>query len=541
MLALAEHLRSNPDENIADVCHTLATGRSLYPFARIAICSDVKEAVEALSRNDPSMVIGGQRAVSGQPVTFLFPGQGSQHVYMGRELYNEEPVFRHEFDNCAELLKPYLGRDLRTLLFPALDTEREAEEILRNTQFAQPAIFAVSYALAKLWMSVGVKPSASLGHSIGEFVSACIAEVFSLEDALRAVAARGRLMQSMPRGSMLAVMAPTEQVERLLPPSISIAAINTPMACVASGPTDDIAVLEKKLQAEGISSTPLHTSHAFHSGMMEAAITPFVEVMRSIILSPPQLAYVSNITGDWITDEEATDPAYWGQHLRAAVQFHKGISTIHEQMPGIFLEVGAGRNLTTLTKTLVGDVKGTVIHSSLPHASARGVGEVKTMLRTAAELWIAGAPIDWTRRYAGERRIKCVLPTYPFERRRYWIIEQRQRPAARPAGAVAALRNGARFGRGPGVGKTPDYLMETVTWRRVQYSGPAGRTSKRATPSGFCSIPPKRSTGGSRRRCANAAARSPSSRRQQNTKHSRTVALRLIRAARPMLHERARQ
>ena len=167
---LAEHLRSNPNENIADVCHTLATGRSLYPFARIAICSDVKEAVEALSRNDPSMVIGGQRAVSGQPVTFLFPGQGSQHVYMGRELYNEEPVFRHEFDNCAELLKPYLGRDLRTLLyFPRLIPREQAEETLRNTQFAQPAIFAVSYALAKLWMSVGVKPSASLGHSIGEF------------------------------------------------------------------------------------------------------------------------------------------------------------------------------------------------------------------------------------------------------------------------------------------------------------------------------------------------------------------------------------
>ena len=211
---LAEHLRANPDENIADVCHTLATGRSLYPFARIAVCSSAKEAAEALSSNDPSLVVGGQRATAGQPVTFLFPGQGAQHAYMARELYNEEPVVRREIDSCAELLKPHLGRDLRTLLFPTPETEKEAEEALRNTQFAQPAIFAISYALAKLWMSLGITPAASLGHSIGEFVSACIAEVFSLEDALRAVAARGRLMQSMPMGSMLAVMAPADRWSR---------------------------------------------------------------------------------------------------------------------------------------------------------------------------------------------------------------------------------------------------------------------------------------------------------------------------------------
>ena len=478
---LAEHLRANPDENIADVCHTLATGRSLYAFARVAVCSSAKEAAEALSSKDPSLVVGGQRATAGQPVTFLFPGQGAQHANMARELYNEEPVVRREIDSCAELLKPHLGRDLRTLMFPTPETEKEAEEALRNTQFAQPAIFTISYALAKLWMSLGITPAASLGHSIGEFVSACIAEVFCLEDALRAVAARGRLMQSMPMGSMLAVMAPAAHVGPLLPPSISIAAINTPTACVASGPTGDIAALEKKLQAEGVSSTPLHTSHAFHSGMMDAAVAQFVEIMRGITLSPPQLAYISNVTGDWITDEQATDADYWGRHLRAAVQFHKGLSTIHDQMPGIFFEVGPGRTLTTLTKSLIGDEAGTVIHSTLPHASARGAGEVKTMLRNAAELWLAGAAIDWTRRYAGERRLKCVLPTYPFERRRYWIVEQQQ-AAGSPRGTVAALRPGARVGLGPGGRGAANYLMETVTWRRVQYSGPSRRSSKRSEP-----------------------------------------------------------
>jgi phthiocerol/phenolphthiocerol synthesis type-I polyketide synthase E len=458
---ISEHLRAHPDENIADICHTLATGRSIHPFARLAVCTNTQEAADALSANGSGMVVDGQRAAGGQPVTFLFPGQGSQHVQMGRELYNEEPAFRYEIDSCADLLKPRLGLDLRTLLFPALEAEKHTEETLRNTQFAQPAIFAISYALAKLWMSLGIYPAASLGHSIGEFVSACIAEVLSLEDALQAVAARGHLMASMPAGSMLAVMAAAQRVEPLLPSSVSIAAINSPLACVASGPTEDISVLEKRLAEQGMSSTPLHTSHAFHSEMMQGALAPFIDIMRSISLSPPQLPYISNITGEWITDEQATDPAYWGQHLRAPVQFHKGLATIHDQLPGIFLEVGPGCNLTTLARSLFGDVATSCIQSSLPHASARGAGEVKTMLRTCAELWLAGAPIDWSRRYQGERRIKRVLPTYPFERRRYWIVDH-QRPAA-PQPAVPMRRGG-----GP---RALNYLMETVSWRRVQYSG----------------------------------------------------------------------
>ena len=472
---LAEYLRANPDENIADVCHTLAIGRSLYPFARIALCRNAKEAVDALSSNDPAKVVSGERAAVGPPVTFLFPGQGSQHIYMAQELYNEEPVFRQEIDRCAELLEPHLSLDLRTLIFPAADDEEKAEASLRNTQFAQPAMFAVSYALAKLWMSLGVTPAASLGHSIGEFVSACLAEVFSLEDALRAVAARGRLMQSMPGGAMLAVMTPAEQLAPMLPPSISIAAVNTPAASVVSGPSADIATLDRELRGQGIATTPLHTSHAFHSGMMDAAVGPFVEVMRRITLSPPQLPYVSNVTGAWITDEQATDPVYWGQHMRAPVQFHKGLSVIHDQMPGVFLEVGPGRNLTTLARSLFGEVTGALIYPSLPHASARGADEVKTMLRTCAELWMTGAPIDWSGRYQGERRIKRVLPTYPFERRRYWIVDH-----AQPAQQAGAPRAGGP-GR-PGARATPNYFMETVTWRRVQYFNPPGASGKAMQP-----------------------------------------------------------
>ena len=464
---LAQHLRENPDENIADVCHTLATGRTVYQHARAVVCASTQEAAEALESNDPSAVVEGLRSAPAQPVTFLFPGQGSQHIFMGRELYKEEPVFRREIDRCAELLKPHLGLDLRTLLFPAAEAETKADELLRGTQYAQPAIFAVSYAVAKLWMSLGVRPAVALGHSIGEFAAACIAEVFSLEEALRAVAARGRLMQSMPEGAMLAVMAPAREVEPLLPPSLAIAAINTPTACVASGPGEDIAALEKQLSTKGISSTPLHTSHAFHSAMMDAAVGPFIEVMRGIDLKPPQIAYISNVSGEWITDEQATDPVYWGEQLRAPVQFHKGLSTIHDQVSTVLLEVGPGRALGNLARSLVGEAASNVIQSSLAHSAARGVGEVKTLLRAGAELWLAGVPVDWGRRYEGERRLKRPLPTYPFARQRYWAIDQDQ--PAPPAGAGAAPPAGSLIGAEP-AGAASDRLMETVSWKRLQYS-----------------------------------------------------------------------
>ncbi len=465
---LSQHLRQHPDENIADVCHTLAIGRTLYQHARVVICASAQEAADALESNDPSAVVEGVRGVAGQPVAFLFPGQGSQHIFMGRELYREEPVFRREIDRCAELLKPHLGLDIRGLLFPAVGAETEAEALLRDTQYAQPAIFSVSYATAKLWMSLGVRPAVALGHSIGEFAAACIAEVFSLEDALRAVAARGRLMQSMPAGSMLAVMAPAQQVELMLPPTISIAAVNTPTACVASGPGEDIAALERRLSAEGISSTPLHTSHAFHSAMMDPAVGPFVELMRSIELKPPQIAYISNVTGEWITDEQATDPAYWGEQLRAPVHFHKGLSTIQDQVSTVLLEVGPGRVLGTLAQSLVGQASGNVIQSSLAHSAARGVGEVKALLRAGAALWLAGVSIDWGRRYEGERRLKRPLPTYPFARQRYWAIDP-DPPAVVPAAAGLVGAGGAVIGAPPAPAPS-DYLMETVSWRRVQYS-----------------------------------------------------------------------
>ena len=480
---LAAHLRAHPEENIADICYTLTTGRTLYPYARVVVCADGASAAEALESGDPSVVVDGTRNVATQPVTFLFSGQGSQHIFMGRELYSEEPVFRMEIDRCAKLLKKYINMDIRKLLFPQPKKESEAEELLRNTQYAQPAIFVVSYALARLWMKMGARPSVMLGHSIGEFAAACIADVFSLEEALQAVAARGRLMQSMPRGAMLSIMSPAQQIEPILPSTISVAAINSPSSVVVAGPLEDVAALGADLGAKGISSTPLHTSHAFHSSMMEPAIGPFVKVMRSIALKPPQIPYISNVTGDWITDEQATDPAYWGLHLRSAVQFYKGLSTIQNQFATVLLEVGPSRALGTLARTLVSEGTGGSVQSSLPHAAAKGAGELKSFLRAAAELWLAGVPIEWERRYHGERRRKRPLPTYPFARQRYWALED-PTPAAAPTAATAARPAGA-VGVGGAQPAAPapveaNYLMETVSWKRVQYAadGAVNRTKQ---------------------------------------------------------------
>ncbi len=468
---LAAHLRAHPEENIADVCFTLTTGRTLYPYARVVVCADGASAAEALDSGDPSVVAEGTRNAATQPITFLFSGQGSQHIFMGRELYNEEPVFRMEIDRCAKLLKKHINMDIRKLLFPQPKKESEAEELLRNTQYAQPAIFVVSYALAKLWMKMGASPSVMLGHSIGEFAAACIADVFSLEEALQAVAARGRLMQSMPRGAMLSIISLVQQIEPILPSTISVAAINSPSSVVVAGPLEDVAALGADLQAKGVSSTPLHTSHAFHSSMMDPAVGPFVKVMRSIALKPPQIPYISNVTGDWITDEQATDPAYWGLHLRSAVQFYKGLRTIQDQFATVLLEVGPSRALGTLARSLASEGSGSV-QSSLPHAAAKGAGELKSFLRAAGELWLAGVPIEWERRYQGERRRKRPLPTYPFARQRYWALED-PTPALSPTAATGARPAGAAAGGGGAQAPAPveyNYLMETVSWKRVQYA-----------------------------------------------------------------------
>ncbi|NEP41155.1 MAG: SDR family NAD(P)-dependent oxidoreductase, partial [Okeania sp. SIO2H7] len=340
---------------------------------------------------------------------FMFSGQGSQYAKMGRGLYETEPVFRQECDRCWQLLEPHLKLDWLSL----------SDEQLQQTAIAQPALFVIEYALAKLWMSWGVRPTAAIGHSIGEYAAATLAGVFSLEDALMLVATRGRLMQEMPGGAMLSVNLPASEVTSLLAetgiPDLELAVNNAPSLSAISGTFEAVEKLENLLAAREIFCRRLHTSHGFHSQSMEGAIAPFTEAVKKVELNPPQMPFVSNVTGTWILPEEAIAPIYWARHLRQPVRFSDGMAELLKVPERVFLEVGPGRALATLARRQGGD---RVILSSLPHPQDKR-SDTELLANTLGQLWLKGVNIDWTNFSAEQHRVP--LPTYPFERQRYWI------------------------------------------------------------------------------------------------------------------------
>ncbi|MGH9336436.1 MAG: acyltransferase domain-containing protein, partial [Vicinamibacteria bacterium] len=371
----------------------------------------------------------GYSQATERPVAFLFPGQGAQYAGMTKGLYDEERVYREAIDECCSKLQKALGFDLKTVLF-APESE-SATARLRETSVTQPAIFVVEYALAKLWMSFGVSPSAFIGHSIGEYVAAHLAGVLGLDDALALIAERGRLMQSLPAGAMLAVALPSTEVEALLrqAPELSLAASNSPSLSVVSGPAEAVSRFEKELVEREVFCNRLHTSHAFHSSMMDPILEEFERRVASTKLSPPTLPYVSNLTGTWIEAGEATSPRYWARHLREAVQFSKGIATLWSKPDRILLEVGPGATLRTLAKQqAAGDASRVAI------SSVRGPRDTETdldfLLGALGQLWVAGASVDFEGFHRGEKRRRVAIPTYPFEREKYWIDAQSARPAA---------------------------------------------------------------------------------------------------------------
>jgi amino acid adenylation domain-containing protein len=427
---LAAHLARNPDVPLADVAYTLQEGRAAHGYRWAAAARDVEGAKAALAAPPRGTV---KRASEPAPVAFLFPGQGTQHPGMARELYAREPVYRAELDRCAAALEPELGMDLRAALFPAEGADDEAAALLRETRLTQPALFATEYALAKLWMSRGVSPEAMLGHSIGEYVAACLAGVFTLENALRLVAARGRLMQSLPAGAMLAVPLPEAQVAPLLPAAVSLAAVNSAAHCVVSGETAEIDAVEKLLAGRDVAARRLHTSHAFHSAAMEPILARFGDEVRRARPAAPSLAFLSNVTGDWITAEQATDPGYWVRHLRETVRFADGVARLLEDPRRVLLEVGPGETLGTFARR-TGGAADRVIVRSLPRADGPGPADL-AFLDAAGALWAAGVAVDWSALRGGGARRKVALPTYPFDRT---IHRARPRPAASPSPAPAA-------------------------------------------------------------------------------------------------------
>jgi len=445
---LADHLEANGDSDLADVAFTCQVGRRRLPHRRFAVCSDVPDALDVLRGGDPPRLATGCREELDREVAFLFPGQGSQYVDMGRELYAEERVFRREIDRCAELLAPHLKEDLREALFLGGGPSREAaEERLRETALAQSSLFAFEYALARLWMDWGIAPRAMAGHSIGEYVAACLAGVFTLEDALPLVAARGRLMQGMSRGGMMAVEIAEDALAVFMPEGLSLAAVNVPGQCVVSGPEEPLADLESELRARGVETRRLRTSHAFHSAAMDPVSEPFASVLGEIVLCPPKIPFLSNLTGTWIRPAEATDPSYWVRHLRSTVRFSDNLEVLLSDSDRILLEVGPGRTLSTLARRHPGHSGRAAVLSSVRPGRHPG-SDVAFLIQALGRLWLEGANVDWLAFHADESRHKVPLPTYPFERQRYWI-EARRSVAVRDTEGDDA---GAGEGAGPRAG-----------------------------------------------------------------------------------------
>ncbi|HVR99226.1 MAG TPA: SDR family NAD(P)-dependent oxidoreductase [Thermoanaerobaculia bacterium] len=420
---LAARLRENPDLPLADAAFTLQTGRRQLDQRRMLVCRGLDDAAEALEARDPKRVLSRAPETRQPPVAFLFSGQGAQHVRMMAGLYEGEPVFREHLDRCAEVLAPLLGLDLRSVLYPTDDQKEEADRKLEQTRLTQPALFAVEYALARLWMEWGVQPAAMLGHSIGEYVAACLAGVFSLEDALRLVAARGRLMQAMPPGAMTTVSLPAAEVEPLLGKQLSLAATNAPSRSVVSGPEEAVRALEEELAGRAgrsVDCRRLHTSHAFHSQMMEPALAPFLDEVGRVELKAPQMPYVSNVSGTWITAAEATDPGYWARHLRGTVRFAEGLAALFEEPHRVLIEVGPGQSLATLARQHPARGAGHAVIASARHPKDDHDDQA-ALLGALGQAWLAGVEVDWKGFYTGEERQRVVLPSYPFERRRYWV------------------------------------------------------------------------------------------------------------------------
>ncbi|WP_256081504.1 type I polyketide synthase [Massilia sp. YIM B04103] len=428
---LSAHLDAHPGLALPDVAHTLQLGRSAMKCRRaIVVPPGADNAAALLRQGAPRRAATGGRDGKFEGVAFLFPGQGAQHPAMGASLYRAEPVYRQIVDHCAGLLREPLGLDLRPLMHGA-----DQGEALRQTQVTQAAVFVASYALARLWMHWGVKPAVLAGHSVGEYTAACLAGVLSLEDALLLIARRGRILAGMPAGAMLAVAQPEAALRARFAGAVEIAAVNGPALCVLSGSVAAIEEVRRQLENEGATVQALHTSHAFHSQLVDGAVAPMIEAMDQVRLHAPTIPYLSNLSGHWIGPHEAQNPEYWGRHLRGTVRFADCLGHLLRDTGCALLEVGPGQTLATFARQHEAYAPGRLIVSSCRHARDTADDD-STVLQALGSLWTAGAAVDWPAFYGAERRRRVPLPTYPFERQRYWIESSAAAPALPAATAV---------------------------------------------------------------------------------------------------------
>jgi len=409
---LADHFDANPDLNLADVAYTLQVGRSVFDHRLCAVATSPAEAAQTLRK--PGHALAARRSVGAAAPAqiWLFPGQGAQYADMGSGLYAADTAFREAFDRCLDAIGPVLSFDLKARIF-----DGDADQLM-DTSVVQPALFCLEYSLAASWLARGAKPAALIGHSVGEFVAATLAGVMSLQDAARLVARRAALMQAQAPGSMLSVRLPAETVLARLPAALSLAADNGPALCVVSGPTAAIEVWSRQLEGEQVRTQLLRTSHAFHSGMMEPALEPFAAAVAEVQLAAPNIPIVSTRSGEWMTEHDATDRDYWVRHLREPVRFSPAVRTALSKHTGaVFLELGPRAVLSTLARQQ--GALGSVL--AIPSLADSADTEVVRMLLAQGQLWCAGIDIPAATANPNTGRKRVCLPTYAFERKRYWI------------------------------------------------------------------------------------------------------------------------
>ncbi|MBM3093834.1 amino acid adenylation domain-containing protein [Ensifer sp. T173] len=431
---LRDHLQANPALPLSQVAHTLQTGRRAFSHRTAIAANDIEQAIERL---------GSERVASGvaterPPIAFMFPGQGSQYVGMGAALYSREPEFTRWIDRGTELLRAPLKTDLRDFICHSGTVSQAMADEQRETRIAQPCLYLVEYALARLWMSRGLKPDVMIGHSVGEFVAATLANVISFEDGLRLVTARGRLMQSQPQGAMVSVRADVETVSAYLGDEVEIAAVNAPKLCVISGTFAAVDAACAAMERAGIAFSRLHTSHAFHSAMMDGVTEALREETAKVTYGTAITPYISCVTGQWQTIEQGMSPDYWAKHCRAAVRFSDGLATLCDGRKPVLLEVGPGRTLSVFAaQTLSRDAVTAVVQSLPEHDRAHAAGE--TLAEAHGKLWMSGCDLNWPTSSASKTPL--ILPTYPFQRQRHWIDApaSARRGEGRPASSAEQL------------------------------------------------------------------------------------------------------
>jgi acyl transferase domain-containing protein/NAD(P)-dependent dehydrogenase (short-subunit alcohol dehydrogenase family) len=448
---LAEHLEAERAPPLSDVGFTLALGRRAFSHRRAVVASAAGEVVEALAAGDPERVVTGEAPEGPTPVSFLFGGGGSQYPGMGAGLHREEPVYREVVEECLALLDAEAAAGVRTLLSaeaPAVGARPEGE----RPGVALPALFITQLAQARLWRSWGVEPTAMIGHSMGEYTAACLSGVFTVRDALALVMLRARLFEQVPEGGMLGVNLSEGELRHRLPPDLSVAAVNAPELTVASGPIPALGRLEAALDREEIGFRRIHISVAAHSAMLDPVLEEFRTEIDGLEIGTPRIPFVSNLSGDWITEAEARDPGYWVRQLRETVRFSDGVARLAADRPGVLLEVGPGRTLATLAR-MSPETAGRHVLSSMEHPDRRdgesSRGDLAFQLGSLGRLWSLGVEVDWAAFHRGRGGSRVSLPTYPFEGERHWIepgpgVPSSANEPSREAGPDAeAARDGA--------------------------------------------------------------------------------------------------